>query len=292
MLQTRHLLQALEAAGADHNVVYVSVPITSGEREISLMNALGVRNADELRATHRDRWLSDVVRPNEEAAHACATLVRAAPWTVGTVVVDPSRMTVEGWSQDDYNAFWVELMRRHVRKLVASPGWAYSRGARIEVELALSLGIEIVDINGTLLKREAVELEASAARSALLDDGWRSEEVDAYLPPLSDTSSADLRPSAQSDIFAWLIAERQHQVSAFGPDVDDSRTTNDGLKDGGWWQSQLNKYWTCAKERGLDDPNGRLALAKYVATACGLLESSVRIHGPISDSARIDRDDA
>ncbi|MDP9332217.1 MAG: hypothetical protein M3Q30_02725 [Actinomycetota bacterium] len=283
MLQTRHLMQALEAAGADRNVVYVSVPITSGRREIALFEELDVRNADELRNAYRERWLTDVVRANEDEAHLYASEVRRSKWAAGSIVVDPSRMKVEGWAQDDYNAFWVELMERHVCRVVATPGWSYSRGARIELGLALSLALEVVDLDGRPLSPTIVTEEAEAARAALLCDGWSQEEVDAYLPPLSVGNSIDLQPSAQSDAFSWLVAERARQVVFFGPDTDDDRTRTGGLSEGGGWKLQLNKYWDRAEKLGPDTLNGRLALAKFVATACGMLESALRTFGPIPD---------
>ena len=196
MLQAEHLMQALEAAGADHNVIYVSVPITSGRREVALFDEIGVRDTDHVRREHNERWLAEVVGANEDEARADAARVRQSPWAVGSIVVDPSRMKVEGWAQDDYNGFWVELMRRHVRRVVATPGWAFSRGARTEVALALSLSLPVVGVEGEQHSPGDLIEEVRAARAELRGAGWSPAEVDLYLQPLSINSGPDLRPSA------------------------------------------------------------------------------------------------
>jgi hypothetical protein len=284
VLNSDHLMQALEAAGADGNVIYVSVAITSGLREIALLNELGLRSAYTLRMQHRDRWLAEVVGPNESDAHCYAAAVRSAVWANGALVVDPSRMSVEGWNQDDYNGFWVELMSRHARQVVASPGWEFSQGARMEIGYGLGLGLEVVDIEGKPLPAGQLRTAAEDARTQLTTAGWTLAEVDAYLLPLGDGARPTLHPSPQSAVFSWLGSERQRQVDLHPPDVDDRRTREGGIATDGGWARQLRKYWERAQDQGLEDPKGRLALARCVATACGLLESVVRVHGPISVS--------
>lgn len=283
MLDTLHLMQALEAAGADHNVVYVSVPITSGGRELALMKELGLTSVAALRAAHHERWLHEVVRLNEREARDLAGRVRAADWARGSIVVDPSRMHIEGWDQDDYNAFWVELMARHVRMVVASPGWQRSRGARGEVGYALALGLDVVDTDGHPLDPAYLRACADAARRELLDDGWPPADVDRYMQPLNDSAPPSLQRSPQSQVFSWLVAERKRQVAFFGPARDDDHTRSDGVRAGGWWSDQLRRYWSSAEARGLADERGRADLARYVATAVGLLESVVRVHGAVPE---------
>lgn len=280
MLNTEHLMQALEAAGADRNVVYLSVPITTGKREIALMKELGVQTQAELRTTHRARWLRDVVGLNAAEAQQQADELRRGMVGSG-IVVDPSRMHVEGWEQDDYNAFWVELMRRHVRRLVASDGWAYSQGARGEVGLALALGLQITDLAGRAFSDEDLERDAEAARHALEAEGWPRSRVAHYLPPLRAAPQLALRPSPQSEVFYWLGWERKRQVEMFGPDADDNHTKADGLSTDGWWVRQLTRYWRRAEAETPATSKGRLALARYTATACALLESAVRLWGPV-----------
>lgn len=279
MLNTNHLMQALESAGADHNVVYLSVPITSGRREFALMKELGTTSSDVLRTNHRKRWLREVVELNSEDARRYATDLREATSGAGEIVVDPSRMQVAGWEQDDYNAFWVELMGLHVVRLVAAPDWAFSRGARGEIAYAIALGIDVSDLQGRVIDEGDLQRLAEAARAELASNGWPAADVDDRLPSLESLRKPELRPSAQSEVFYWLGAERKRQVEMFGPQADDARTREEGLELGGWWDRQLSRYWEKARSEGLSDDQGRLLLARYVATACALLESAVRVYG-------------
>ena len=86
--------------------------------------------------------------------------------------------------------------------------------------------------------------------------------------------------SPATKTFDWLQAERGYQVRKFGTDNDDEHTQA-GLDYDAWWWHQLVNYYHRAKVLGLETPVGRQALAKFVATGCGLLESVIRVHGDI-----------
>jgi hypothetical protein len=285
MLHDDHLLQAMHSAGVSgRNVVYLSAPITSGAREIDLMVELGVRRAQAARDAEPERWRHTVRCPNEADAFAQAVALRRVPWVQkGFVVVDPSRISIEGWEQDDYNRFWVRLMREHVRYLVPGTGWEYSRGARSEVGFALTFppaDLTLVDNDRNALDRESIRARAENARRALRERGWSDDEVTAYLPALSE-AEPELEPSAQSQAFAWLVRERRFQVRRFGSARDDENLISDGLRDGGWWSVQLGEYLRRAQAHELSDDRARLDLAKFVATGVAALESSIRVFGPV-----------
>ncbi len=285
MLNDEHLLQAMTAAGVDgRNVVYMSVPITSGRREVALMDELGLRSPARLREEHVERWRHDVLGPNEQDAVAWSSATRRAAWLPAQfIVVDPSRINVKGWDQDDYNRFWVRLMADHVRYLVASPGWAFSRGARTEVGYALTFPadeLEVVDLEGVPCEPAAVLAAAGRARDALVEAGWSCAEADAYLPPLH-VGRPELSPSAQSQTFDWLIRERRFQVRQFGSTQDDERLEAGGIDPGSPWSEHLERYLVAARAAPLSDDAARLELAKFTATAVGLMESAIRVHGPV-----------
>lgn len=277
VLTNQHLLQAFEAAGANHGLVYLSVPITSGRLEIAILDELGL-SSEEFHRQHPDRWRDEVIRPNEEQARIIAEKVRAS--SPGVLVVDPSRMAVAGWEQDDYNGLWMKLLEEYATQVVASPGWHLSRGARGEVGYAISLGLPVVDLDGNSLSRDRVEALDTAAREELMARGWASTRVAEYLPPLICDSVPRLGTSAASQAFDWLVRERAYQVRKFGTELDDQHT-REGLDDDGWWWRQLTSYYHRARVLGLQTGVGRQALAKFAATACGLLESVVRVHGPL-----------
>jgi hypothetical protein len=279
MLTADHLLQAFEAAGAEGRLVYVSVPITSGRRELALMAELGCTTSEQLRSLHRDRWRAEVLSANEAEAAILADAVRQAS-PPRAVVVDPSRMYVSGWEQDDYNGFWVRLVDRFAQRLIATPDWAFSKGARQEVTYAVSRKIEVSDVSyRPLLTDELLEADQNA-RTTLSKWGLPEAVIGRYLPPLHFTDPLVPKPTAASSVFEWLIRERHYQLTKFGHDQDDAHTI-EGLGEDSWWWQQLLSYYTRARVLGLDIPVGRQAIAKFAATACGLLESIVRAYGPL-----------
>lgn len=277
MLTNRHLLQAFEAAGASGRTVYVSVPITSGRREIAILRELGIGSA-EFRSRYPDRWRDEVVKPNESQALVFAEKVRAEAG--GHLVVDPSRMSVVGWDQDDYNGFWVRLLENYAVRVVAATGWELSKGARGEVAAAVALGLPVVGIEGQTFSRADLEAADVAARTALQEEGWPQAEIEAYLAPMDYENPPRLEVGPASHAFEWLIEERAYQVRKFGVELDDQHT-REGLGEDGWWWRQLTSYFHRARVLTCETPVGRQGLAKFVATACGLLESVIRVHGPL-----------
>lgn len=288
MLNTRHLIQTLHAAGADGNVIYVSVPITSGRLEIDLMVELGIRSPATLRSSFERLWLDRVVAPNSSRAKELADTVRSADWTDGRIVVDPSRLNIEGWDQDDYNSFWIDLMTSSVDLVVAAPGWEFSRGARGEISLAMKLGIEVVNSSGQQISVEELKNTGDTVRHELLVKGWSASAIDSVAPPLEPTRIQGPPSSAQSQVFNWLGEERRRQVKKFGAQADDRHTVEEGLRPEGWWSTRLASYLEQAREKDLQTEAGRLALAKFTATACALLESTFRSYGPLRSHGKND----
>lgn len=83
----------------------------------------------------------------------------------------------------------------------------------------------------------------------------------------------------------WLKDERAYTLHKFGIEKDNLHikvwnileTPNE--YDESWWSTQLDNYYFRAGILGLDTVNGRQALAKFVATAIGMLEACVREFG-------------
>ncbi len=277
MLTTEHLLQAFEAAGASSGITYLSVPVTSGPREVDLISKAGVR-WERFRQEQPDRLQREVIEPNIADADLIARSMREAD-TYG-LVVDPSQLMVRGWLQDDYNRFWVQLMQRYAKKVVAGPGWNLSRGARGEIAFAVFLGLRVITTEGRQLQLDELLEQDANARAGLHAAGWTPTDIDQYLPTLDIASKPSIEDSSASKAFSWLVAERSYQIAKFGVEQDDQHT-QEGLDYEGWWWQQLTNYYHRAKTLGLDVAVGRQALAKFVATGCGLLESVIRVHGPL-----------
>lgn len=277
MLTTSHLFQAFESAGAADGLVYMSVPITTGKREIVLMTRLGL-SSDQLRTREFDCWRSEVVDRNESDAKRYEHDVREGHR--GKLVVNPAHLMVYGWDQMDYNGLWIQLLERYATTVVVTPDWEFSRGARAEVAFAHLLGVPIVKLDGSVLMIEDLQLADKAAKEELRRLGWPQEAADAYLAPLAFDSRPEVQSSPASVTFDWLANERRYQVKKFGTDLDDEHT-REGLSDDGWWWRQLTNYYHRARILSLDSPLGRQAIAKFTATACGLVESVVRVHGSL-----------
>lgn len=89
-------------------------------------------------------------------------------------------------------------------------------------------------------------------------------------------------------VMRWLAEERPYQIDKFagGQDDPDGWRHNDealsteGVGEGTYWEQQLTNYVHRLGVLGLDLPNGRQALMKFVSTAVGLAEAMVRVYGP------------
>lgn len=278
--------QAFRAAGADDGSVYLSVPITSGQRELKLMAALRC-SSDQLRSDHREQWVADVLRPNEENAAGYARRLREM--LPHQLVINPAELNVPGWSQHDYAGFWEAFVERFAARVVLAPGWEFSRGARAEVRLAIRLSLPILDMNGSALTTTSLHDSDTAARNWITRVGFSKDSIEGYLIDLGLSSgevgfgkddAEMLDNQAAAEVFAWLRGERAYQLGKFGIESDDKHTRI-GLGEESWWWRQLTNYYHRASVLGLNTPVGRQALAKFVATACGLLESAVRLYGPL-----------
>lgn len=284
------ILQGFAAAGADRGLYYLSTAITTGRRELELLERLGCKSRAELRTNHSSEWQTAVVAPNERDALLNADIF-AETVSLGLLVVNPARINLRHWEQDHYDELWTRLIEDFPVVVVATPGWEFSRGARLEVQLAIQLEIQVLDVTGAALAPKTLIAMAESADAEIELRGWRFEGVE--LPPLdvrlagASSRTPVRRFEIRSEpaeafarqVFVWLARERNYQLKKFGVELDDEHTMQFGLAADGWWSRQLESYYHRARVLGIDQMNGRQALAKYVATACGLLESVVRVYG-------------
>src|SRR5262245_8581987 len=285
--ETKAILQGFEAAGADRGVYYLSTPITTGRREFELMDRLGCVSRAALRSQHGDQWRSDVVGANERDARLHADVI-AETVALGLLVVNPARITLGHWEQDHYDDLWERLIRTFPVRVVAAPGWEFSRGCRVEVQLAIELGIDVIDVGGRSLNPRDLARLATTADDEIMDRGWLfgADPLPAIRGTSADPGHEVELPSEPDagfarQVFVWLAHERDYQLKKFGVQQDDAHTREHGVSPDGWWTQQLDNYYHRARVLGLEHPNGRQALAKFVATACGLLESVVRLYGSL-----------
>lgn len=84
-------------------------------------------------------------------------------------------------------------------------------------------------------------------------------------------------------VLNWLEDEREYQMKKFSVEQDNEhvKAWADNAED--WWDNQFDNYLHRAYILKLDTINGRQALAKFVATAVGMLEAAVRCYGPLPE---------
>ncbi|MBW3538014.1 DUF4406 domain-containing protein [Candidatus Parcubacteria bacterium] len=162
--------------------LYISVPITSGRREVRLLNRLNCTRT-ELRTRHKRYRYELIIRPNEADAkrfgRSIKPLLRAWP------AINPAAISVADWGQEDYMDLWLPAIVCYVTAMVVTPGWAFSGGSRLEVNLALQLGAPIFDHLARLLSVKDLELQDAWARQTLRREGWSNAQIDDYLPPIT-----------------------------------------------------------------------------------------------------------
>src|SRR6266446_6310410 len=121
-IEIEAILQGFASAGADRGVYYLSTAITTGRRELELVEALGCHSRADLRRSHPERWTESVKRANERDALLNADIF-AETVALGLLVVNPARITFGHWEQQNYDALWTRLIREFPVIVVATPAW-------------------------------------------------------------------------------------------------------------------------------------------------------------------------
>lgn len=130
------LLSFARCLGAlEHEAVYLSAPITTGELFVAWRQANDSaleRTDPEYPALHR----AQVVAKN--VARVVPLVAQLRRRFAERVVIDPTSLDdVGGWDQADYRDFWCEVIRRYAHTVVFADGWQYSHGCVAEFAAAL-----------------------------------------------------------------------------------------------------------------------------------------------------------
>lgn len=283
---TKGILDSLRCLGANRGTIYVTVPLTSGIRQFKLMADLGCRSSAELRERHRARWLAEVKKPNKDDAKAYVLMVRIL--NPGDLVLNPGEIEVDGWSQDQYNDMWNEVLTDCCHKLVVTPDWIFSRGGRLEVDRMLELGRPVVDIFGNPVPKSLFEKTDEQAKQQLREMGFNDQEISGYLPPIfvprGNIESPKLfGDTAFDDSVEWIIHERtsQNRLNEFS---DRERTIRHGTHDeNGEWFDLLDRYFQSAKLKNLSTEEGGTDLLVFSTMAVAMLENVTTLHGPLPE---------
>lgn len=144
------------------DVCYVSVPITSGARLYSHMDARGIKTPEEAKKD-RDAFFKGVIAPNIDSGERMAeTLAQKNDCAVIAPTSFEKRFHSQkstNWGQDEFMSLWIGLIDAKVTKMVMIDGWEYSNGsgeeylqaALMQMGRAGRSNISVVDTKGEAL---------------------------------------------------------------------------------------------------------------------------------------------
>lgn len=126
------------------NAVYISAPITTGERFVSWYANHGHSLESGSQEYDKEHY-RQVIQPNRDGAKARISELRQKLSKVKSIVVDPTPFNWPEWNQDDYRYFWGKVLERYITSVIFLDGWQYSRGCAFEFLSAIQSGAETLN---------------------------------------------------------------------------------------------------------------------------------------------------
>jgi hypothetical protein len=184
------LVELLRGVFPERVALYVSAPITSGQRFVdwySRNRNLAGLGDEQFRREHG----KEVVAPNRIAASALIKRVRGID---SGPVIDPTAVRdIEGWTQGDYRTAWARIIEEFARAVVFTDGWEFSNGCCYEFLVATKAGIETLDES---LQPITLAAGVSLVRHAVVEMSSRGLSVEFLRGILEELESlGDLPPS-------------------------------------------------------------------------------------------------
>jgi hypothetical protein len=159
------VFSALDCALDRKRVLYCSSELTSGLNLYQALGRHGSRRASDLRKQMGEEWFrANIWDVNVAAAVEFAAQARRA-LPADTVVVTPAPFSAPAWDQDQYLAFWEELLRTRAGLVWFNRNWEFSNGCALEFAVAQDAGLPAFDHAGNSLDcRTGIELLTAAIR--------------------------------------------------------------------------------------------------------------------------------
>ena len=136
-------------SGDGKDAIYCSTELTTGKSAYKAMLDNNVHTIDELDDVDK-KIFKRVKEGNKQAAAVFASKVRAEHKD-GTMIINPAPLERPGWEQNEYYAFWDELIRTRVKQIRFNDEWEFSNGCTYELAVALDEDIPILDSKGDSL---------------------------------------------------------------------------------------------------------------------------------------------
>lgn len=150
----------------DRTALYIAMPITSGRRLWNLAKRIGIQNLEQISSLHPRLFEQEVFEPNLNDA---TQMVRGIRSRYSQPVIDPSRLVVREWTQEQYRSVWRAVISSKVSLLIVSNMWEYSIGCVEEVSSALENRIPILDQSDRLLTLNDISSAIAGALADALD---------------------------------------------------------------------------------------------------------------------------
>jgi hypothetical protein len=145
LIFTAPYFSAVDCLLNDTQAIYCSSELTSGRNLFKAMHANGVTSRKELETKLGDNWVKKhVFDVNNKSANDFAKRIRDCQ-TDKTPVITPAPLSVPGWGQPEYLAFWEELLRTRVKAVCFNTNWEYSNGCTFEFAVASGASVETLD---------------------------------------------------------------------------------------------------------------------------------------------------
>ena len=136
------ILTGVKIAVNGRNLVYISLPITTGKRFWDWHADFGANRAISDCAYLREHK-KHVVAPNRESVRR---IMKVLEKKVGRDIISPTLLEdLPGWTQDDYRTLWARVLKECVNMVVFAEGWEYSNGCAYEFLISTQVGIRRVN---------------------------------------------------------------------------------------------------------------------------------------------------
>jgi hypothetical protein len=185
---TAPYLSAIDCTLDGGKAIYCSSELTSGRRLYNALRARGVTSEDELKERlgkelYKEWRQKNVVNVNNSWASKFATFVRHSQ-NDGTLVINPGPLSDPRWGQDEYLAFWEELIRTRVTEVRFNQNWQFSNGCTFEFAVALDASIPTLDSHEYELGADEAVESVEKAAAKLEGEGFSIPKLRANLDRL------------------------------------------------------------------------------------------------------------
>ncbi len=153
------ILGAFECLVDGKRAVYIAVPITTGIRLWEVAKSHKISQLRDIGKKYPDAFHRCVLKPNLKDAKRISEQVRKK----NVLAIDPSRLMINEWSQDDYAQLWKSVLKSRVDRVALSPNWVYSLGCLEEYLTAFKSGLAITNLAGKKVTLDDAKLEIEQA---------------------------------------------------------------------------------------------------------------------------------